>query len=111
PAAPAAETKVKDPLERVNRATYAFNDLLDRMLARPAARAYKAALPVPVRRALGNFTANLSYPTVIINQALQGKFREAASDTARFAVNTVVGVGGFGDPATGFGLASHDEDF
>jgi phospholipid-binding lipoprotein MlaA len=98
-------------LERVNRATFAFNDLLDRMIARPAARAYKAVVPEIARRGIGNFFGNLSYPTVAINNALQGKFRLAASDAARFMVNTVVGVGGFGDPATRFGLKAHDEDF
>jgi phospholipid-binding lipoprotein MlaA len=101
----------KDPFERVNRATFAFNDLLDRMIARPAARAYKAVVPEIARHGISNFFGNLSYPTVAINNALQGKFRLAASDTARFVVNTVVGVGGFGDPATRFGLKAHDEDF
>ena len=109
--AQAADPRVRDPLERVNRASHAFNDLLDRMLARPAARAYRTAVPVPVRQAIANFTENLTYPTVIINNALQGKFKDAASDTARFMVNSVVGIGGFGDPATGFGLRAHNEDF
>ena len=34
----AAAATPGDPLEKLNRATYAFNDALDRMLARPAAR-------------------------------------------------------------------------
>ena len=112
PAAPAAAAaKPNDPLEKLNRATYAFNDAFDRMLARPAARAYKAAVPVPARNAVSNFFGNLYYPVVIINQALQGKLKTAGSDTARFIVNSVVGIGGFLDPATRWGFASHDEDF
>lgn len=101
----------KDPFERVNRATYAFNDALDRMLARPAAKAYRAVVPQKARQAVSNFLANLSYPTVIVNDALQAKFRDAGSDTLRLLTNTVVGVGGLFDPATHFGLAAHDEDF
>jgi phospholipid-binding lipoprotein MlaA len=101
----------KDPLERLNRATYAFNDLLDRMIARPAARAYKAAVPEPARRGVSHFVANLAYPTVVVNDALQGKLRDAGSDAARFVVNSIAGIGGFGDPATRLGLAAHDEDF
>src|SRR5882724_5409522 len=101
----------KDPLERFNRATFAFNDLLDRMVARPAARAYKRAVPEPVRHSVSNFVANLAYPTVAVNSALQGKLRDAGSDTARFLVNTVLGIGGLFDPASHMGLAAHDEDF
>jgi phospholipid-binding lipoprotein MlaA len=101
----------KDPLERLNRASYAFNDALDRMLARPAAKAYKAVVPEKARQAVSNVLGNLSYPTVIINDALQAKFSDAGSDTLRFLANTVIGVGGLFDPATRFGLPIHDEDF
>lgn len=107
----AADGRHHDPLEKVNRATYAFNDALDRMLARPAAKAYKAVMPDPARRAVSNFIANLEYPKVIVNDALQGKVRNFGSDAARFLVNTTIGLAGFTDPATHFGLASHDEDF
>ncbi len=110
-AGPAAADAAKDPWQRLNRATYAFNDALDRMLAHPAAKAYKAVVPEVGRRAIGNFVANLGSPTIIVNDALQLKLRDAGSDTARFIVNTIIGIGGLGDPATRMGLASHDEDF
>jgi phospholipid-binding lipoprotein MlaA len=101
----------KDPLEHLNRATFAFNDALDRMLARPAAKAYKAVVPEKARQVVSNFLSNLAYPTVIVNDALQAKFKDAGADTARFVTNTVVGVGGLFDPATRLGLPVHDEDF
>lgn len=106
----AADTP-KDPLERLNRATYAFNDALDRMLARPAAKAYKAVAPEPVRTAVSNVVANLEYPTTIVNDVLQIKLRDAGTDLARFLANSVIGIGGLFDPATHFGLPIHDEDF
>ena len=102
---------VRDPLERLNRATYAFNDALDRMLAKPAARAYKAVVPAKAREAVSNFVANLDYPTTALNDALQGKLRAAGHDVARFVVNSTVGIGGFLDPATRWGLTANDEDF
>lgn len=101
----------QDPFEPVNRVTYKFNDVLDRAMLRPIARSYRAIVPIPARAAISNFIANLEYPTVIINDALQGKLRDAASDTARFVLNTVVGIGGLWDPAGRVGFASHDEDF
>jgi phospholipid-binding lipoprotein MlaA len=110
-AALGGERKPNDPLERLNRATYAFNDALDRMLAKPLARGYKSVTPQPVRGAVSNFLANLYYPTTALNQFLQGKFRYGFSDSARFVVNSTIGIGGFFDPATKLGLGAHDEDF
>jgi phospholipid-binding lipoprotein MlaA len=100
-----------DPLERLNRATFAFNDALDRMLARPTARLYRAAVPEVGRNAVTKFVSNLEYPTTAINSALQGKFREAGQGAARFVVNATVGIGGLMDPATEIGLPRLDEDF
>jgi len=108
---PAPHHTKGDPWERVNRATYAFNDALDRMLARPAAKTYKAVTPVPVRNAVSNFLENLYYPIAIVNDALQLKLTDTASDTARFAINTSIGIAGLFDPATRIGLKSHDQDF
>jgi len=106
-----ADQKANDPLERLNRATYAFNDLLDRMLVRPVAKGYKTVTPQPVRGAVSNLIANLYYPTTAVNQFLQGKIKDGLSDSARFVVNSTVGIGGLFDPATKFGLQAHDEDF
>ena len=107
----AAPHKKGDPLEKLNRATFAFNDALDRMLARPAARAWVKVVPAPVRKAFSNFVFNINYPEVIVNDALQGKFKDASSDFLRLLVNTTLGIGGLADPATRMGLQSHDEDF
>ena len=101
----------KDPFERVNRTTYRFNEALDRHFLRPLAESYRDHVPERIRNGLGNFVANIEYPTVIVNDALQGKFKAAAQDLSRLVVNTVAGVGGFGDPATRLGLPVHNEDF
>lgn len=100
-----------DPFERVNRASFAFNDGLDRMLARPAARLYRAVVPEPGRNAVTNVMSNFEGPTTALNGALQGKFKEAGESVARFVVNATIGIGGLFDPATNFGLPRHDEDF
>ena len=109
--AAASSDKHKDPFERVNRAIYAFNDAVDRMAARPAARAYVAVVPGPARQAISHLLENLEYPKVIINDALQGKFKDAGSDTVRLVINTTLGIGGLFDRATKMGFESHDEDF
>jgi phospholipid-binding lipoprotein MlaA len=90
---------------------YKVNDKLDRAVAKPIARTYVRAVPKPVRIGVSNFMANLHTSTVMVNDALQGKFGAAANDLARLVVNTTVGVGGLLDPATQMGLDKNDEDF
>jgi phospholipid-binding lipoprotein MlaA len=106
-----AETKIRDPLEKLNRATYKFNDALDRMALRPVARLYRAVVPKPVRGAVSNFLVNLRYPTTVLNDFLQVRFTNGFSDSARFIVNTTIGIGGLFDPASHFGLQRHEQDF
>jgi phospholipid-binding lipoprotein MlaA len=100
-----------DPWERMNRATYRFNDALDRALVKPAAKAYRKVVPGPVRTGIANALGNAGYTTTIANDLLQGKFKTCASDTGRLLLNSTVGLGGLFDPATAAGLAKNDEDF
>lgn len=100
-----------DPWERMNRATYKFNDTMDRHFIRPVAVGYKKAVPRPVRIGIGNFLGNLGYPRTIINDLLQAKFKAFASDTGRFVLNSTVGIAGILDPASDAGLPRNDEDF
>ncbi|MGO9036603.1 MAG: VacJ family lipoprotein [Steroidobacteraceae bacterium] len=101
----------QDPWEPWNRGVYKFNDAIDRGIAKPVARAYVRAVPKPIRTGISNFFSNLNTPTVMINDALQGKFKAAANDLGRFLLNTTVGIGGLLDPATSAGLDRNDEDF
>lgn len=101
----------QDPLEPVNRGVFKFNDKLDQYVAQPVARGYVAAVPAELRVGVHNFLGNLGYPTVIVNDVLQGKFRQAGRDTTRLLLNTTFGLAGFFDPATMVGLERNDEDF
>jgi phospholipid-binding lipoprotein MlaA len=104
-------TDQRDPFERINRGTFAFNQALDKAVLRPVIRGYRKVTPQVVRTGLSNFFSNAEYPVVILNNLLQGKFGPAASDTGRFLLNTTLGVGGFLDPATDAGLDRNNEDF
>ncbi len=77
----------------------------------PVATGWATVAPTRVRTSVSNFFGNLRFPIVTVNDLLQAKPVAAGSDVARFAVNTTVGVLGFFDPASGWGLDKHDEDF
>ena len=99
-----------DPWEPANRAFYAFNDTLDKIVLAPAAKLY-LKLPRGLRNSVYNFFDNAAYPGTVVNQLLQGKFSLAMQDSARFVFNSTLGIGGLFDVSTGFGLPRHDEDF
>lgn len=90
---------VKDPLEGQNRRAFAANRVVDDLYIKPAAGFYRTVFPAPVRRSAANFTTNVLHPSYIFNELLQLDFEDAAHSTARFAINTTVGIGGLFDPA------------
>ena len=100
-----------DPLERYNRAMYKFNDKFDQYLLKPVARGYDKITPTPVQKGVSNFFSNLDDVIVIVNDLLQLKFSQFASDTARLVVNSTLGLLGLIDWATDMGLEKHNEDF
>ncbi|HEX7380605.1 MAG TPA: VacJ family lipoprotein [Nevskiaceae bacterium] len=104
-------TDPADPLEPVNRKVYAFNNEADKLVLRPVAKGYVKVVPSLARRGVSNFFSNLDYPTVFINDFLQGNFLQGGKDLLRFAINSTYGVGGLVDVASNVGLDKHDEDF
>ncbi len=100
-----------DPLERMNRATYRFNDSLDRHVMKPVAKGYIKYVPSLLRRGIDNFLENLAFPTTIVNDLLQLKIKHTLVDLGRFTVNSTLGIGGILNPANAFGIPKNDEDF
>jgi len=108
---PGAKPDPRDRFERTNRAIYKFNLAVDHAVLRPTARTYVRVVPQGARTSITNFLTNLTYTTTIINDFLQGHFKDGSSDTARLVVNTLFGLGGLFDVATPSGLDRHDADF
>jgi len=100
-----------DPLEGFNRAVFSFNDGADKLVIKPLAVGYKTVLPGFARTGVTNFFSNLGDIWIGINNVLQGKVGEGASDFGRFAMNTTIGILGLFDVASGAGLEKHNEDF
>jgi len=111
PEARAEFYRTNDPLEPTNRVLYKVNDALDTMVLRPAAIAYKAVTPAPVREGVHNVLGNLTTPVVLANDMAEGKPRRAGDTFMRFLINTTVGGLGVFDVATRWGYPAHDADF
>lgn len=101
----------KDPIEGFNRVMYGFNEGLDAAIIRPVAKGYDAVLPTPVRTGVTNFFGNIADFFIGVNNLLQGKPGDAASDLGRVLVNSTAGIFGLIDVASDMGLEKHEEDF
>jgi phospholipid-binding lipoprotein MlaA len=100
-----------DPCEGFNRAMYGINDGLDKLILHPASQLYDNVIPRPIRTGIGNAFDNLGYINVILNDFLQGKNDQGWSDAGRMAVNSTVGLAGFIDVGTNWGMPEHHNDF
>ena len=101
--------EVKDCFEKLNRATFAFNNALDGIIFKPVASVYKV-LPSPVRTGVSNSLDNLSSLVTIPNNVLQGDFSKAGVNTGRFLINTTIGLLGLIDVATYLGLEEYEKE-
>jgi phospholipid-binding lipoprotein MlaA len=100
----------RDPFEKVNRATFAFNDAVDRAVLKPTATAYKEHTPSFLQTGVNNFFGNLADIWTGANNLLQGKGQEGMSDFTRVALNSTFGLLGVLDIASPAGLQKHNED-
>ena len=101
----------RDPLEKVNRGIWGFNQAIDKVLLKPVTVGYRAVLPRPVRSGVTHFFSNVSEPWSAMNALLQGSPKRAGRSLKRFVINTTIGIGGLGDPASKMGVKQAPEDF
>ena len=101
----------KDPYEGFNRAMFSVNEGIDTVVAKPLAKGYDAVAPLPVKAGVGNFFGNVGDLWGGVNNTLQGKVGDGASDISRLLINSTIGIFGLFDVASEMGLEKHDEDF
>ena len=103
--------KVKDCFEKLNRATFAFNQGLDKAVVKPLAESFRD-LPDPIQRGTSNAVKNLSTLITIPNNVLQGDVKTALINTGRLVINTTVGLLGTIDVANKMGFPKYvKEDY
>ena len=102
---------INDPYERLNRRFHESSKKSDRRVLRPVAVAYATTVPPAMQESISNFRLNLATPGIVLNDLLQFRAEDAIVNTYRFAVNTVVGLGGLVDVAGQFGVPARETDF
>jgi len=100
---------VKDCFEKLNRATFALNQNLDKVIFKPVAIGYRN-LPSSIRNGTSNALDNLSSLITVPNNILQGDFKTAGTNTGRFIVNTTIGILGIFDVAEKIGFSEYEKE-
>ncbi len=101
--------EIKDCFEKLNRATFSFNQGLDKVIIKPIAKGYRK-LPDPIQRGTSNAVNNLSTLITIPNNILQGDVKTAIINTGRLVINTTVGLLGTIDVANKMGFPKYEKE-
>ena len=104
-----ADQTTKDCFETLNRATFALNQGLDKLILKPVAKGYRT-LPSPIRTGTGNVLNNLSNLITIPNNVLQGEFGKAGINSGRLIVNSTIGILGIFDVAHSLGFPEYQRE-
>ena len=101
--------QIKDCFEKLNRATFKFNQGLDKAIIKPLAEGYRN-LPDPIQKGTSNAVKNLSNLITIPNNILQGNVDLAIINTGRLLVNTTIGLLGTIDVANKMGFPKYERE-
>jgi phospholipid-binding lipoprotein MlaA len=111
PEAVAEYMQVNDPIEPINRAIFALNNNLDKVILKPVAETYSDTIPNAARLGIHNALNNLQTPVILLNDVLQGDMNRSLTTLMRFLINSTVGMFGLADAASELGMARHVKDF
>jgi phospholipid-binding lipoprotein MlaA len=100
-----------DPWRRVNRPIFGFSMQVDRGIIAPIAHGYRRVVPAPIRNRVRSALDNLGEPGTALNDLAQGHPSRAGVATARFAINSTIGLLGMFDVAARMNLPYHESDF
>ena len=101
--------EIKDCFEGFNRASFALNQGLDKIIFKPVSSVYRV-LPSPIKTGVSNSLNNLSNVVTIPNNILQGDFAKAGVNTGRFIINTTIGLLGLIDVAEYLGFSEYEKE-
>ena len=101
----------KDTLEPYNRRMTDFNQSLDKYIVKPITKGYQNITTPTVRKHIASAYDNLHEPLYSVTHALRGEGKQSLKNAARFAINLTLGLGGFFDVASGWGIKGEKSNF
>ncbi len=101
----------QDTFETYNRAMTTFNTKVYKYVLKPAVKGYQKVTTPEIRLHISSAFDNTREPFSAVNHTLQADIKRAGIDILRFAVNTTLGLGGFFDVASAWGLSKKQTDF
>ncbi len=101
--------EIKDCFEKLNRATFSFNQSLDKAIIKPIAKGYRK-LPDQIQIGTSNVVNNLSNLITIPNNVLQGDIKLALINSGRLVINTTIGILGTIDVANKMGFPKYQKE-
>lgn len=108
----AEDTKDDDTFKSYNVIMTNFNDKVYTYVINPVAKGYEGIVPEPMRTGISNFFTNIQFPISFLNNLLQLKFENSATELQRFLINSSVGIVGFMDVAKeSYQIEAKKEDF
>jgi len=105
------ERIVPDPFEKTNRVTFKFNRAVHHWVLSPITKGYQFVVPEPARKSVRRALINLNSPSILVNDLLQLRFKDAAQTLGRFLLNSTIGMGGLFDVAVEAGWEYQHADF
>ncbi|MDR1426040.1 MAG: VacJ family lipoprotein [Rickettsiales bacterium] len=105
------ELVIRDPLERINRLSFALNSFLLKNVLDPIINIYKSITNEFLRGLVSNLGNRIGDPMIFLNSLLQLDHNNAGNTLAVFGINMTVGFFGLFDPAkTLFGLERENKN-
>ena len=102
-------SEVKECWEEFNKASFAINQGLDKIIFKPVASAFRT-LPKPIKSGVSNSLDNISNVMTIPNNLLQGDFSKAGVNTGRLVINSTIGILGLIDVASYLGFPEYEKE-
>lgn len=100
-----------DKFENFNRKMFAFNIKANKYVLKPINTVWASILPKYAMDRVKNCYTNIEYPKRMVSCLLQKDFKSTGKETARFVINSTVGLGGMFDPAKNkFNIEPAQED-
>jgi phospholipid-binding lipoprotein MlaA len=97
--------------DEFNRWSLELNRAIAESVVRPGIERYERTVPDGIRIWVASAYRNLTEPVTATSHAIEGNVRAAASSSARFAVNSTLGVLGTFDFARAIGLPEREKGF